>query len=70
MKLIANDYNPNEVFKIVREWTEKTQEELSKEMGKAGRTWAKEIESGKNRFYFQDFMTICNKYGIKVTIEK
>ena len=70
MKLIANDYNPNEVFKIVREWTEKTQEELSNEVGKKGRTWAKKIERGENRFYFQDFMTICNKYGIKVTIEK
>ena len=46
------------------------QEEISKEMGKKGRSWAKGIESGKNRFYFQDFMKICNRYGIRVIIEK
>lgn len=70
MKLIANDYKANEIFKIIREWTEKTQEQLSNEAGKKGRTWAKKIERGENRFYFQDFMEICNKNGIKVIIEK
>ena len=70
MKLIANKYNDNDIFKIIREWTGKTQEELGNEMGKKGRSWAKGIESGINRYYFQDFMKICNKYGIKVTIEK
>ena len=55
MKLIANDYEPKETFKIIREWTNLTQEQLGIEMGKKGRTWAKEIENGKNRFYFQDF---------------
>ena len=29
MKIIANEYEPKEVFKILREWTELTQEELN-----------------------------------------
>lgn len=70
MKLIANKYNENDIFKIIREWTGKTQEQLGKEMGKKGRAWAKGIENGTNRYYFQDFMKICNAYGIKVIIEK
>lgn len=34
MKLVANDYEPQEVFKIISEWTNLTQEELGLEMGK------------------------------------
>lgn len=70
MKLIANKYEPKEIFRIVREWTENTQEELGKEMGKKGRAWAKNIESGKSRFYFSDFLELAKKYNIIITIEK
>jgi len=70
MKLIANEYEPKEVFKIAREWTELTQEELGKSMGKKGRDWAKFIENGKSRFYFNDFFEMCKKYGITITLEK
>ena len=70
MKLIANDYEPKETFKIIREWTNLTQEELGIEMGKKGRSWAKEIENGKNRFYFSDFLEIAKKHNIKIIITK
>jgi len=70
MKLIANDYEPKETFKIIREWTNLTQEQLGIEMGKKGRTWAKEIENGKNRFYFQDFLEIAKKHNIKIILTK
>ena len=70
MKLIANNYEPSEIFKIIREWTNLTQEELGKEMGKKGRSWAKEIENGKNRFYFSDFLEIAKKHDIKIVITK
>lgn len=70
MKLIANEYEPKEVFKILREWTGLTQEEISKEMGKKGRSWAKEIESGKNRYYFNDILEIAKKYDINIIMEK
>ena len=70
MKLVANEYEEKEVFKILREWTGLTQEELGNQMGKKGRSWAKGIETGKNRFFYQDLMKICNDYNIKVTFEK
>jgi len=70
MKLIANEYEPKEMFKIIREWTNLTQEELGKEMGKKGRSWAKEIENGKNRFYYSDLLEIAKKYNIKIIITK
>lgn len=69
MKLIANDYEPHEIFKIVREWTGLTQEELGLEMSKKGRAWAKFIENGKNRFYFNDFLEIIKKHGFQLIIQ-
>ncbi len=70
MKLIANEYEPNEIFKIIRERTNLTQEELGKSMNKKGRSWVKFIENGKNRFYFNDFLEILKKNNIKMILEK
>ncbi len=70
MKLIANEYEPKDVFKILREWTELTQEQIGLAMGKKGRSWAKFIENGKSRFYFDDVMKMCKKYGITMILEK
>lgn len=70
MKLIANNYESKDIFKIVREWTELTQEEIGNLMKKKGRNWTKDIENGRNRFYFEDFLEICKKYNITITLEK
>lgn len=70
MKLDANKYEPKEIFRIIREWTNLTQEEIGKVMGKKGRAWAKNIESGKCRYYFSDFLELAKKYDITITIEK
>ena len=56
MKLNAHNYEAKEIFKIIREWTGLTQEELSNELNHKGRSWAKGIESGHNRYYFDDLL--------------
>lgn len=70
MKLIANRHEPKDIFKKVREWTKLTQKQLGEQNGKIGRAWVKNIENGKNRFYFEDFLKICKKNGITITLEK
>ena len=34
MKIKANDYRANEIIKIIREWSGKTQEEFGKEINR------------------------------------
>lgn len=70
MKIIANNYKENEVFKIIREWTELTQEELEKELGYKNYHSIKQIERGINTFTFQKLMKIAKKHNLIITIEK
>ena len=70
MKLIANNYEPNETFKIIREWTGLTQEELAQELNRKSRHGIKEIEMGTNRFYYETILQICQKHNITITFEK
>jgi len=70
MKIIANNYKENEVFKIIREWTELTQEELAKELGYKNYHSIKQIERGVNTYTFHKLMEIAKKHNLIITIEK
>ena len=70
MKLSSEDYDPKDIFKFIREWTGLTQEEFGELIGKKGRSWARNIEYGSARFYFDDLYEICNKYNIRIVFEK
>ncbi len=50
MKIIANNYKNHEIFKILREWTGLTQEQLAKELGRKGRDGISKIETGEIDF--------------------
>ena len=69
MKIIANNYESKMVMKILREWTEKTQEQLGRDIC-LSRITIQKYESGERRYAFETLMEIANKYGITVTIEK
>lgn len=70
MKIIANNYEEKEVFKIIREWTGLTQEELAKELGYSNYHTIKQIERGVNKYTFQKLMDIAKKHNIKIILEK
>ena len=70
MRLIANNYEPNETFKIIREWTGLTQEGLAQELNRRSRHGIKEIETGNSRFYYETLLEICKKHNIKIIFEK
>ena len=68
MKIVVNDYEPKEVFRMVREYTGLTQTELAKELNRKSYHGIKKIENGTNRFYFDTFMEVIKKHDLEVII--
>lgn len=66
MKLSINDYKPNEILRIIREYAGFTQQELANKIGKS-KTTLRNYEYGKYQF---TFATLCKIAKIcNVTIE-
>lgn len=69
MELKFNDYEPKDIIHIIREWTEKTQKDFGKSIGKSTRT-IQDYEAGRRRYYVETLKQICKIYNITITIEK
>lgn len=69
MKIIANNYQSKDVIRFIREWTELTQKDFGKSINKSYGCIQK-YESGMRKITFENFMKLCQKHDIKVTIEK
>ena len=69
MKLNFNDYEPKDIIRIIREWTELTQKEFGETIGKKERT-IQDYEAGRRRYYTNTLKEICKAHNIKITIEK
>ncbi len=69
MKIIANNYQPNEIIKIIREWSEKTQKEFADSLNKNKNT-IQSWELGRNKMTFNTLMEIAKKENLIITIER
>lgn len=69
MKIIANNYTPGEIIKIIRQWTELTQKDFGKTINR-GRDAIAKIESDNNNISFNKFLEIAKKHNLIITIEK
>ncbi|MCI8568339.1 MAG: helix-turn-helix transcriptional regulator [Bacilli bacterium] len=69
MKIIANNYKPKEIIKIIREWTELTQEKFGKSIGRSKNT-VQSYELGRNKMTLDKFMEIAKEHNLVITIEK
>ena len=69
MELKFNDYEPKDIIRIIREWTEETQKDFGKSIGKSERT-IQDYESGRRRYYTETLKQICKIYSINIIIEK
>lgn len=69
MKIKAENYEANEIVKIIREWTNLSQEKFAKELDRS-RNGINNIENKRNKMYLNDFLEMCKKFNITVTIEK
>ena len=69
MKIIANNYTPGEIIKIIRQWTELSQNDFGKTIER-GRDAIAKIEGDTNKISLNKFMEIAKKHNIIITIEK
>ena len=74
MKIIANKYSEAEVMNMLIQATDKSDEEISKVIGKAKSTVQKykNTKSKKNArpYSFATLMKICNRFGFEVIIQE
>ncbi len=69
MKLVANNYEANDIFKIIREWTNLTQADFAKSIDRSTRT-VQDYEAGLTKYSMKMLLDIAKKYNLKITIEK
>ena len=58
-----------DIVLLIREWSEETQREFAKDIGKSYSSITK-IETGERNMYLHTFLDWGQKKGIKVIIEK
>lgn len=69
MRIVANDYKAKDIVRMIREWTELNQKEFGSSLNRS-RDSINNIENGRNRMYLNDFLDMCKKHNIKITIER
>ena len=69
MKLKVNDYEPQEVIKIMREWTGKKQKEFAESISHTEDHISK-METGRRNIYFHTLIEMARQNGIDIYIEK
>ena len=69
MKIIANNYKPKEIMKIIREWSELTQQEFGNKI-KRSKDSIQSYELGRTKITLDKFMEIAKNENLIITIEK
>ncbi|MCI9178021.1 MAG: helix-turn-helix transcriptional regulator [Clostridia bacterium] len=69
MKLIANNYEAKDIFRIIREWSGLTQKDFAKEIKKSTRS-VQDYEAGITKYSINMLLDIAKKHNLKITIEK
>ena len=69
MKVILNKFEPKEIIKIIREWSELTQADFAKKINRSKDT-VQSYELGRNKMSLDKFMEIAKNEDLIVTIEK
>lgn len=69
MRLNMKDYSRSETMKIIREWSELTQKEFAKAIGKSKRT-VEQYESGEIDYNISTLIKIAKEFNIDIILEK
>ncbi len=69
MKIIANDYTPSEIIRIIREWTELSQKEFAKRIHRSERG-IQALELAERHYTLETLLQIANEFNITISIEK
>ena len=69
MEFKASKYQPNEVFKFIRQSAGITQKELAQKMHKSI-YWVKKNEENITNFYFKDLVKMADLLGVDIIVKK
>lgn len=69
MRLNMKDYTKGEAIRIIREWTNLTQKDFAKRIGKSKRT-IEQYEAGTVNYGVEVLKTIVKEFDIDIIIEK
>ena len=69
MRLNMKDYTKGEAIRIIREWTNLTQKDFAKRIGKSKRT-IEQYEAGTVNYGVEVLKTIAKEFDIDIRIEK
>lgn len=69
MKIKANDYKANEIIKIIREWTGKTQTEFGRAIHRS-KSAIQFYEYGQRNYDVELLLQIAKAENLIITIEK
>lgn len=67
MEIKANDYEPNEILKFIRQSTGKTQKEFGQDISKS-KDWVQSNEIGRSDYKFKDLLELAKKNDIEIHI--
>ena len=69
MKIRANDYEPNEIMRFMRESLDLTQKDFAKSINKSEH-WCQSNELGRSNYYFKDLLKLAKEYNMEIYIVK
>ncbi len=69
MKLNLKDYTKGDAIRIIREWTNLTQQDFADRIGKSKRT-IEQYEAGTVNYGIEVLKTIAKEFNIDIIIEK
>lgn len=69
MKLKLNDFESEDIIRIMREWTGKTQKEFAESIDYKENSISK-METARRNVYLHIFIKMANKNGINIYMEK
>ncbi len=69
MRLNMKDYTKGEAIRIIREWTNLTQKDFAKRIGKSKRT-IEQYEAGTVNYGIEVLKKIAKEFDIDIIIEK
>lgn len=69
MQFKANDYKPKEIVKLVREWSELTQNDFAESIHRSRKT-IEGYEYGTINVSLATFLKMCKAHNIEVIVRK
>ena len=69
MKIIANNYEPKDIIRIIREWSGLSQKDFGKTVN-CSQSTILSYELGRRNYNIQTLMHIAKVHGITITLEK